>query len=58
MSPELIQLLIAAGVKYGPEFVKEAIAIINNPKSTIADVETLFAKVKPYEAYGIPNLAA
>ncbi len=56
MSPAIVQLLIQAGIQYGPAFVTEAIAIIKNQNATVADVEALFAKVKPYEAYNIPNI--
>lgn len=54
MSP-LVEALIIAGVKYGPDFVSKIIAVINKPEPTVADVEALFASVKPYEAYGIPD---
>lgn len=54
MSPALIQLLITAGLQYGPGFVQDVINVFKNKDATIADVETLFAGVKPYSAYNIP----
>lgn len=56
MSPALIQLLIQAGIQYGPGFVTDVIAVLKKPDPTLADVEALFANVKPYAAYGIPDV--
>lgn len=52
----LIPLLIEAGIKYGPEFVLNIIAIIKKPDATVDDVEALFKNVKPYAAYNIPDI--
>lgn len=57
MSPAIIQLLIQAGLQYGPAFVTSVIAVFKNPNATVADVEALFAGVKPYASYGIPDIA-
>jgi hypothetical protein len=54
MSP-LVALLVEAGIKYGPDFVLSIIALLKKPDATIDDVEKLFATVKPYAAYGIPE---
>lgn len=55
MNP-LIALLIQAGLQYGPQFVTQLIAILKNPNATIADVENAFKDLKPYSAYGIPDV--
>lgn len=55
MNP-LIALLVQAGLQYGPEFVTKIIAILRNPNSTVQDVENVFANLKPYEAYNIPDV--
>ena len=54
MSPAAIEALIILAAKYGPEFVMAIIALFKKPNPTIADVEAIFADVKPYDAYGIP----
>ena len=54
MNP-LVPLLIEAGIKYGPEFVLAVIAVFKKPDATIDDVEKLFATVKPYESFNIPE---
>lgn len=55
MNP-LIALLIQAGLQYGPQFVTQLIAILKNPNATVADVENAFKDLKPYSAYGIPDI--
>ena len=57
MSPAAIEALIILAAKYGPEFVMTVIALFKKPNPTVADVEALFANVKPYAAYGIPDVA-
>lgn len=57
MSPALAQLLIQAGLTYGPEFVQSIIAILKKPDPTLADIENLFADVKPYSFFNIPDVA-
>jgi hypothetical protein len=56
MPVSLITLLITAGLQYGPEFVMSIIAIIENPNASVNDVKLAFANLKPYSAYGIPNI--
>lgn len=55
MPPQLIILLVQAGLTYGPEFVAAIAAILQNPNATVADVEAAFKQLKPYSAYGIPD---
>lgn len=55
MNP-LIALLVQAGLQYGPQFVTQIITILKNPNSTIQDVENAFKDLKPYSAYGIPDV--
>lgn len=56
MSP-LAAFAITEALQYGPTFVKQIIAVLQKPGATIADIELLFAGVKPYSAYGIPDVA-
>lgn len=49
-------LLIQAALQYGIPAAEEIIAVMKNPAATVADVEALFAKIKTYEQYNIPNL--
>lgn len=56
MSAALIEALAISLVKYGPEYVNKLIALFKQAEPTVADVEALFANVKPYEAYGIPDV--
>jgi hypothetical protein len=55
MPASLIILLVQAGLQYGPGFVSDIVAILNNPNATVADVEAAFKNLKPYSAYGIPD---
>jgi hypothetical protein len=50
-----VGLAISLGIQYGPEFVTKLISILKNKEATLDDVEKLFADVKPYSAYGIPD---
>jgi len=53
MTPSLIMLLVQFGLQYGPEAVTNIITLLNNKTATLADVESAFAGLKPYSAYGI-----
>ncbi len=53
MSPALLQLLIEAGIKYGPTFVTDIIALFKKQDVTIDEIEQLFANVKPLASYNI-----
>lgn len=57
MAPSLILLLVQAGLQYGPQFVMDIEKLINNPSATVADVVAAFSNLKPYSAYGIPDVA-
>lgn len=57
MPPQLILLLVQAGLTYGPQFVMDIEKILSNPAATTADVAAAFSNLKPYAAYGIPDLA-
>lgn len=54
MSPALIESLVILAAKYGPDFVASIMALFKKTEITMAEVETLFASVKPYEDYNIP----
>lgn len=56
MNP-LIVLLVQAGLQYGPEFVLSIEKILTNPNATVSDVAAAFSNLKPYSAYGIPDVA-
>ena len=56
MSP-IVAFCITEALQYGPDFVKSVIAAFQKPNPTIADIEVLFAGVKPYSAYNIPDKA-
>ena len=55
MSPALVMLLVQAGLTYGPQFITDIKTLLAKTDVTIADIEALFANVKPYAAYGIPD---
>jgi hypothetical protein len=55
MSP-LVAFCITEALQYGPEFVKSVIAAFQKPNPTVMDIEILFAGVKPYSAYNIPDV--
>lgn len=57
MSAALIQALIIAGIQYGPQMVTDIKNLLNKQDASIADVEALFANVKPYAQFGIPDIA-
>ncbi len=57
MSPALLEAIIILAAKYGPELVTTITALFKQQTITVDDIEKLFANVKPYEAYGIPDVA-
>lgn len=47
---------LSYAAKYGPELVVAVLDALKKKGITVAEVETIFADVKPYEAFGInPN---
>ncbi len=56
MISPVVALIITEAVKYGPDFVISVINALKKTDATIADVEALFANVKPYDSYGIPSV--
>lgn len=56
MSPQLAAILIQAGITYGPQFVQDIIAVLKKSDPTLDDIAALFANVKPYSAYNIPDV--
>ncbi len=52
----LAEAIIILAAKYGPQLIVELQAIAQKKDPTLADFAALFAKVKPYEAYGIPDV--
>lgn len=56
MSAAALEAIIILAAKYGPEFISSLIALFKAKEITVQQVEELFANVKPYEAYGIPEI--
>lgn len=54
---ELAIPLILFGLKYGPEAVAEIGVLLKKNTATVDDVLAAFANLKPYSAYGIPDIA-
>jgi hypothetical protein len=52
--------VLGYAMKYGPALVEDVVEALKKKNLTIADVEAIFADVKPYSAFGIkdPNAAA
>lgn len=57
MSAALLQALIVAGIQYGPQIVTDIKNLLSKKDATIADVEAVFANLKPYSAFNIPDIA-
>lgn len=57
MSALTIEAIIQLAAKYGPEIVPAITALFTKAAPTIDDVEKAFANLKPYSAYGIPDVA-
>jgi len=56
MNPTLVALLVQYGLQYGIPAAMEIISVLRNSNATISDVEALFAKIKTYEQYNIPDI--
>lgn len=52
----LIPILLQYALQYGVPAVLDVIAVLKKSDATIADVEAMFAKVKNYDQYGIPEV--
>lgn len=51
-----METALELAVKYGPQLVADFIAACKKNGVTVSEVETIFADVKPYSAFGInPN---
>lgn len=57
LSLETVEAIIQLANKYGPEIVPAITALFKKGEPTIADVEAAFVNLKPYSAYGIPDVA-
>lgn len=55
MSPTVVEAIIVALVRYGPEVATSIIALFQKKDVTVADIEALFAQIKTYESYGIKD---
>ena len=60
MTPTVLEALIILGAKYGPDLVLKITALFskmaNGGAVTAQEVEQAFSALKPYEAYGIPDV--
>lgn len=53
----LAQLILSLVVQYGPDIIPAVKAVLNKKDATVEDVEAIFAGLKPYAAFGIPDKA-
>lgn len=53
----MIEAIVVLAAKYGPEIVPTITGLFTKANPTVADVEAAFANLKPYSAYGIPDIA-
>ena len=44
-------LLIQAAIQYGPQVVEAVAQALQKPAVTLAEIEAIFAGVKPYNSY-------
>lgn len=51
----MLLTVLQYGIKYGPTAVEAIIALMKQQTVTVTDVENLFANLKTYESYGIPD---
>ena len=47
----MIEALVLLAAKYGPELVVGITRLFTKADASLADIEALFANVKPYSAY-------
>lgn len=53
----LIAAVLILVAKYGPGVISQIDALLRNPNSTLADVQAIFSDLKPYDFFGIPDVA-
>lgn len=53
----LISAVLILVAKYGPGVIGQIDALIRNPNSTLTDVQAIFSDLKPYDFFGIPDVA-
>lgn len=46
-------LILGYAIKYGPTLLLDLVQAMEKRKMSVADVEAIFANVKPYESFGI-----
>ena len=51
MAPAVATLLIQSAIQYGPEIVIAVTQALQKPGVTVAEIEAIFAGVKPYAWY-------
>ncbi len=56
MNAALLATIVQASITYGIPFAQNLIALFKKQEISISDVETLFANVKRYEDYNIPDV--
>lgn len=52
-----IDIFLGYALKYGPELVLDVVNLLKKKGITVDEIETIFANVKPYSAFGIPDVA-
>jgi hypothetical protein len=50
-----MEYALSLALKYGPQLVADLIEALKKKGITVAEVEAMFADVKPYEAFGIKD---
>ena len=56
MTPAQIFVILGLVQQYGPDVLNAIKTILSKKDATIEDVELIFAGLKPYSAYGIPDV--
>lgn len=56
MTPTALEAIIILAAKYGPQLALNIVALFKSKEVTVEQVEQAFANLKPYEAYGIPEV--
>ena len=57
LSPQLLSAIIQLAAIYGPDIVTGIEGLFKKSNPTIADVQAVFAGLKPYSDFGIPDKA-
>ena len=56
MTPAQIFVVLGLVQQYGPSVITAVKILLKKENATIEDVEAIFADLKPYEAFNIPEI--